>query len=95
MQQEHGLGRHTVRKAVGMLRAEGLVSFVKGLGMVVREDPEFQVLAPPPGAEVRVRMPSAAERDEFGLEEGVPVFVIVADDGVQVFPGDRWVLRLP
>jgi DNA-binding FadR family transcriptional regulator len=96
LQQEHALGRHTVRKAMAVLRAEGLVTFVRGTGMVARERAERQRLVPPAGAAVLTRMPSSEERDEFDLDDGVPVFAVRTPEGSeQVFPGDRWVLIWP
>jgi DNA-binding GntR family transcriptional regulator len=37
--QEHGLARATVRKAIGELKAEGLVQGVQGRGVFVAERP--------------------------------------------------------
>lgn len=96
LQQEYGLGRHTVRKAVAMLRAEGLITFTKGVGLTVREPSEVQDLTPPAGASVHARMPTQAERDHFGLEEVVPVFQVSGIGGeVRIYPADRYVLRMP
>lgn len=96
LQQEYGLGRHTIRKAVGVLRSEGLVTMVKGLGMVVRERAERQELTPPPGSAVTARMPSAQERERFGLDEGIPVIVVEDPGGdLKAYPADRWLLRWP
>lgn len=38
LQQEHGVSRGTVRTAVGILRAEGLVVTIGGRGTFVRPD---------------------------------------------------------
>ncbi len=95
LHEETGLGRHTIRRAVAVLRTEGLVTFVKGTGMVVRDEPELQVLSPPAGATVTARMPTGAERAEFGLDEGVPVFVVVTAGSEHLYPADRWMLRMP
>ncbi len=38
LMQEHGIARETARKAVRVLRDEGLVQIVQGRGSYVRED---------------------------------------------------------
>ena len=96
LMQEHGLGRHTVRKAIAILRSEGLVTHLTGMGMIVRERAERQVLTPPAGATVLTRMPSSQERDDLDLDDGVPVFVVISPaGGEEVFPGDQFELRMP
>lgn len=94
--QEFGVARETARKAHQLLRAEGLIERSRGQALTVRELTEIQDLTPPPGAVVTARMPSAQERNEMGLVEGVPLFVVTSDDGsAEVFPADRWRLRWP
>jgi GntR family transcriptional regulator len=94
--QEYGLSRQTVRHAVGVLRAEGLVVAARGQGVFVREHAEVQDLVPAPGSTVTARMPTTQERTELDLDDGVPVFWVVGPDGAgEVFPGDRWRLRWP
>lgn len=92
--QELGLARETVRQAVALLRQEGLVVVRRGHGVVVREQPERENLAPPAGAMVTIRMPTAEERAAHDIPDGVPVFwVIEADGTAAVYPGDRWQIR--
>lgn len=96
LQQEYGLGRHTVRRAVAVLRAEGLVVVLKGHGVHVRERPEKQDLVPAAGSTVDARMPTVEERAEMDIDEGVPVFWVISPDGTSgVYPADRWKLRVP
>lgn len=96
LQQEYGIARETARRAIGMLRNEGLAVVHRGHGVVVREQPERQDLIPPAGATVTTRMPTADERAEFDIPDGVPVlWVIEADGKATVYPGDRWQLRWP
>ncbi len=97
LEQEFELGRHTIRKAVALLRAEGLVSVERGLGVVVREhNGEMRELTPAPGSTVTARMPSADERLTLDVDEGVPVISVEAPDGaVSAYPADRWKLRWP
>jgi DNA-binding FadR family transcriptional regulator len=94
LQQTFGVGRETARRAVALLRQEGLVTVARGHGVVVREQPEREDLIPPPGATVTVRMPSSEERAAHDLGEGIPVFwVIEADGTATAYPGDRWQIR--
>lgn len=96
LQQQHGLARETVRRAVAVLRAEGLVVVHRGHGVVVREHPDVQELTPPAGSVVSSRMPTAEERTGLDIPEGVPVFSVIAPDGTAgVYPADRWQLRWP
>ncbi|WP_158619074.1 GntR family transcriptional regulator [Micromonospora sp. M71_S20] len=73
--QEHGLGRQTVRKALDVLRREGLVVTERGYGTRVVQQQEREKVPVPRGALIRIRMPSEAERAELGIEAGsvVPV----------------------
>lgn len=94
LSQEFGIARETARRAVGVLRAEGLVTPVRGHGVLVRENPELQDFAVPLGASVTARMLTPAERAELAVDEGVPVFVVVLEDGSsRLLPSDRWRLR--
>lgn len=96
LRQEYGLGRHTVRRAVGVLRAEGLVVVLKGHGVVVREPAELQDLVPAAGSSVTARMPTAEERADHDIPEGVPVFSVITPDGAgRIYPADRWRLVWP
>lgn len=96
LQQEFDVGRETARRAVAMLRSEGLVSVDRGHGVVVREQPELEELVPPAGSQVSARMPSPEERAEHGIAEGVPVLWIVHPDGVAAaYPADQYRIRMP
>ncbi len=94
LEQRYGVSRVTIRRALAVLRNQGMVVVRKGHGGYVRDEPEYQDLALPPGAVVTCRMPTAAERLEHDLGEGVPVFVVAGAEGRPVvYPGDRWRLR--
>lgn len=97
LQQIYGLGRDTVRDAVRILSAEGLLVVRHGQPTVVRPEREKEQLEPEPGSMVEIRMPSPAERERLGIEgEGVPVFWVVAPDGTgELYPGDRYRLVWP
>jgi len=85
MASDYGVALDTVRQALAILRAEGLLVTRHGYGSVVRDEPSRTIVKIPPSSRVVARMPSQAERLELGIGEGVPVLVA---DG-QVYSGDR------
>lgn len=90
--QEHGVGRATVRRALQVLRLEGLVVTERGYGTRVVEEQAREQVRVPRGARVRSRMPTEAERAELGIEAGavVPVLVITLSGRVRgVHAADR------
>lgn len=96
LQQQYGVSRETVRRAVALLRSEGLVVVRQGHGVHVREQSELEELTPPAGSEVTARMPTAEERAEYGIGEGVPVlWVVLPDGGARAYAADQWRIRLP
>lgn len=93
MVQQHGVSRETARKAVALLRGEGVVVTEHARGSYVRDVPEMTVVRVGPDAAVRSRMPSVEERRRLGIGEGVPVFVVAVDGSAEVYPADRTELR--
>lgn len=91
--QEHGLSRTSVRRAVMTLRSEGLIVVDPPRPTRVRERPDEVVVDIKSGT-VRARMPTPAERREYGIGEGVPVLVVEERDRARVYPGDRTAIRL-
>jgi GntR family transcriptional regulator len=88
--QEHGIGRESVRMAVALLRAEGLISTSRGRGSWVRERPQRSDVTLAPGGFAIARMPSSQERREMDLDEGVPVMEIHRPDGeTQIVSADQ------
>lgn len=83
---EFGVGLGTIRKALAVLRAEGLVATERGYRTKVRERPVRERLRLRNGEAVFARMPTPEERTEHDLPEGVPVLVI----GDRVYPADRY-----
>jgi GntR family transcriptional regulator len=97
LSQEYGLGRGTVRRAVAILRGEGLVDVASGRGTRVRSQPaEVEELIGEPDQFVTARMPTPEERAQFQLAEGVPVLVVHHPDGLlDVYPADAVGVRIP
>jgi len=92
LQQEYGVGRGTVRRALQVLREEGLVVTERGYSTRVRESQERERVAVPRGAVISIRMPTEAERVELGIEPGavVPVAVVTVGGRVRgIYAGDR------
>ncbi|MGX4657129.1 winged helix-turn-helix domain-containing protein [Micromonospora sp. SCSIO 07396] len=79
--QEHGLGRETVRRALRVLRDEGLIVVERGYGARVVEQDQPTVVSVPRGGRVRVRMPTEADRVELGIAPGAMTAVIVVTVG--------------
>lgn len=95
LRHEYGVGKATVQAAIGSLRAEGLIGLERGIGIRVREPVERQRVAVPRGGEVSSRMPTARERADLDVPEGVPVLVVTLGGRVRgVYPADRTVLTL-
>ena len=88
---EHKLGRASVRRAMEILRSEGLIVTTRQGSRVrtVREMAEVDLTA---DARVTTRMPTAAERRRLGVGDGVPVFVVDQQGELEVLAGDRTVL---
>jgi len=70
------------------------LSHPPGHALVVREQTEMSDLTVPAGATVTARMPTAEERTELDMPDGVPVLVVAGPGAeVKVLPADRWRLR--
>lgn len=93
--QEHGVSRETVRRAIGILRNEGLVVTEPGQRSYVRDViPEPAVVTIDAHTDVSSRMPSAEERVALGIPAGIPVFVVSRDGAAdEVLAADRTVIR--
>lgn len=88
LRQEHGLAIGTVNRAVNELRRMGVVDYVRGYGVVVREPREVERVAVPPGCRITARPATTEEQQEWG--EGVSALIVWHDDGTgDVYPGDR------
>lgn len=91
--QIYGYGRTTVREALRVLKAEGIVRTVTGSGSYVRGGQEVTMVRVASGAVIATRMPTAEERQDLGLDEGVALFVVERPgQEPEVLPGDRTTL---
>ncbi|MQA25104.1 MAG: GntR family transcriptional regulator [Micromonosporaceae bacterium] len=94
LMHEHDAGRATVRRALALLRSEGLVATRHGFGTYVRQQRDLTPVPASAGA-VLARMPTVEEREHLGLTDGVPVLVwsrTGEDD--QVLPADRFYVEI-
>ncbi|MEV5211237.1 winged helix-turn-helix domain-containing protein [Micromonospora sp. NPDC053740] len=103
LQETHGVSRNLVRRAISILRGEGLVVTRQAQTTRVRPVHRKQPIDLAGVVRVETRMPTAPERQRLddvlpgGLNEGVPVFVVfrAGVDTPELLPGDRWLLPGP
>lgn len=82
LKREHGVDRSVVRRAVQLLRGEGLVVTRHGVGSFVVAVPQLRIALLNPGDRVTARMPDDTERERLGgLSPGIPVLVIMRATG--------------
>lgn len=93
MAQEYGVGREAVRKALGVLRQEGLVATKRGEASTVRAQPERRLVELEPGVRAWFRQATPDERIDLGIDEGVGLLVVERDgEPAQLLPADEVVL---
>lgn len=92
LSQDYRVGRGTVRRAIAVLRAEGLLDVAAGHGTRVREAVQLQPVRVARGSTARGRMPTDAERATLDIPEGVPVLVVTIGGRERVLPCDRTLL---
>ncbi|MEV7966605.1 winged helix-turn-helix domain-containing protein [Sphaerisporangium sp. NPDC088356] len=89
----HGISRDSERRAMGVLRAEGLI-VTTNRGSRVRAGRQRSVVQIGDCDVVTARMPSEPERRQLGVKEGVPIFVVERSGGErELLPGDRTEIR--
>ena len=82
LKHSFGVDRSVVRRAVQLLREEGVVVTRHGVGSFVASVPQLMIATVHPGDQVSARMPDEAERVRLGrLSPGIPVLVITRADG--------------
>lgn len=93
LEQTHGLSRETVRRALAVLRSEGLVVTEAGYGTRVAEPVDREQVRVPRGSEVISRPATPDERRELDVVEGGHVLVVSVGGRVRgTYPADRTVL---
>ncbi|MEV7006879.1 GntR family transcriptional regulator [Streptosporangium sp. NPDC051022] len=94
LQQEFGVARDTIRRAIGHLAELGLVRTVPGRGTFVRAL-EVSVVEMEPGMRITARPASEAEQATLELAEGVWVLVVERPGREpEVLPGDAAEIRV-
>jgi DNA-binding FadR family transcriptional regulator len=77
LKRSFGVDRSVVRRAVQLLREEGIVVTRHGVGSFVAAVPQLHVAVVRPGDRVTARMPDDMERAKLGsLSPGIPVLVV-------------------
>lgn len=74
---DYRVGKATVQAAVSTLRAEGLITVERGIGIRVAEPVERRRVSVPRGSSVVARPATSAERAEMGLAVGEHVQVVI------------------
>ncbi|MFB9718804.1 winged helix-turn-helix domain-containing protein [Planobispora longispora] len=91
--EEFGISRDSVRRAMAVLRGEGLI-VTELRGSRVRDAAEADVIQVTPGTQVTARMPTEPERKRLGVAEGVPILVITEPDGqTRLLPADQTIIE--
>lgn len=88
LQQTYGLARGTVRQAVAILRAEGLVETRHPVGTFVREELDRTNVSIQRGSRLTVRMPTPTERADLDIGEGVPILSVQYGSRHAIYAGD-------
>jgi len=80
----------TIRRAVAILREEGLITSRRGAPSTVRERPARSTVVMGRGSTLTCRMPTTTERFAMGIERGIPLVEVHDKSGrVEVFLADR------
>jgi GntR family transcriptional regulator len=88
--QTYGVAKETARRAMRLLRSEGLVVGERGFAARVRREFERRLMKVPRGSAWIARMPTPDEVKRLGVPEGVPVVELTLPSGeVRVLRGDE------
>jgi DNA-binding GntR family transcriptional regulator len=91
--QTYVVGTDTVRRALAVLRLEGLVDTVPKLGSFVRVPPKTEVIEVNRGR-ITARMPVQDERRALDIPEGIPLLIIESGDRTELLPADRAIIEI-
>jgi DNA-binding GntR family transcriptional regulator len=82
LKRSFGVDRSVVRRAVQLLREEGVVMTRHGVGSFVATVPQLTIVTVHQGDRVSARMPDDGERVRLGqLSPGIPVLIVRRSDG--------------
>jgi len=87
------VGTDTVRRALNVLRLEGLIATVPKLGSFVRVHPKAEVIQLR-GGRVSARMPASDERRTLDIPEGIPLLIVETGDSTEILPADRAIIEI-
>jgi len=80
--ERYRVARGTIRRALDMLREEGLLVSRHGHGTFVASVPVVRTVTLRPGDSARASLPDDDERPRRGLSPGVPLLIVTRADGV-------------
>jgi len=90
----HGVGRMSVRRAMDVLRHEGLVITERGRPALVRAQPDRVFLDLDDADVVVARMPTREQAQHLRVPVGVPLLEVHRGNGpVETYPADRYGVR--
>lgn len=87
------VGTDTVRRALNVLRLEGLIATVPKLGSFARVHPKAEVIQLR-GGRVSARMPASDERRTLDIPEGIPLLIVETGDSTEILPADRAIIEI-
>ena len=79
--ERFGVARGTIRRALDMLREEGLLVSRHGHGTFVASVPVVRAITLWPGDSAHAILPGDAERERRSLPPGVPLLIVTRADG--------------
>jgi GntR family transcriptional regulator len=83
---DYGVGKDTIRDALLVLKAEGLIETRRGYRARVRSTVPKERVWLRSGETVTARMPVQSERQQHDIAEGIPIFLV----GDKLYPADRY-----